>query len=67
MTANIQQNSSNSKQTERISVKATADILLSKDSVIQTVQSMKTIASKISIIGEISRQTNLLALNAAGM
>jgi methyl-accepting chemotaxis protein len=26
---------------------------------------MKTIASKISIIGEISRQTNLLALNAA--
>jgi methyl-accepting chemotaxis protein len=65
MTANIQQNSSNSKQTERISVKATADILLSKDSVIQTVQSMKTIASKISIIGEISRQTNLLALNAA--
>lgn len=65
MTANIQQNSSNSRQTERISVKAANDIQLSKDSVIQTVQSMKTIASKISIIGEISRQTNLLALNAA--
>ena len=65
MTANIQQNSSNSKQTERISVQAAIDIQLSKDSVVQTVQSMKTIASKISIIGEISRQTNLLALNAA--
>ena len=65
MTANIQQTSSNSKQTERISVQAAKDIQLSKDSVIQTVHSMKTIASKISIIGEISRQTNLLALNAA--
>ena len=65
MTANIQQNSSNSKQTERISLQAAIDIQLSKESVVQTVQSMKTIASKISIIGEISRQTNLLALNAA--
>jgi methyl-accepting chemotaxis protein len=65
MTANIQQNTSNSRQTEKISTQAAADILTSKESVIETVNSMKTIASKISIIGEISRQTNLLALNAA--
>lgn len=34
-------------------------------SVITTVESMKKIADKISIIEEIARQTNLLALNAA--
>jgi methyl-accepting chemotaxis protein len=65
MTANIQQNTSNSRQTEKISSQAAVDILESKESVLETVDSMKTIASKISIIGEISRQTNLLALNAA--
>jgi methyl-accepting chemotaxis protein len=65
MAANIQQNTSNSRQTEKISTQAAKDINDSKSSVIETVNSMKTIASKISIIGEISRQTNLLALNAA--
>ena len=65
MTANIQQNTSNSRQTEKISTQAATEILDSKESVLETVDSMKTIASKISIIGEISRQTNLLALNAA--
>ena len=65
MTANIQQNTSNSRQTEKISTKAAVDISQSKDAVSETVHSMKLIASKISIIGEISRQTNLLALNAA--
>ncbi len=65
MTANIQQNTSNSRQTEKISTQAAIDIVGSKESVLNTVQTMQTIASKISIIGEISRQTNLLALNAA--
>jgi methyl-accepting chemotaxis protein len=65
MTANIQQNTSNSRQTEKIASKAANDIIESKDSVSETESSMKLIASKISIIGEISRQTNLLALNAA--
>ncbi len=65
MTANIQQNTSNARQTEKISSQAAVEILESKESVLETVDSMKTIASKISIIGEISRQTNLLALNAA--
>ena len=65
MTANIQQNTSNSRQTEKISTTAAVDIIQSKESVLATENSMKLIASKISIIGEISRQTNLLALNAA--
>ena len=65
MTANIQQNTSNSRQTEKISTAAAVDIIESKESVLATENSMKLIANKISIIGEISRQTNLLALNAA--
>ncbi|MES2678673.1 MAG: methyl-accepting chemotaxis protein [Bacteroidota bacterium] len=65
MTANIQQNTNNSKQTEKIAREAAKDVLESNKAVERTVESMKTIAAKISIIGEISRQTNLLALNAA--
>lgn len=65
MAANIQQNTNNSKQTEKIATQAAKDINDSNESVSKTVDSMKIIANKISIIGEISRQTNLLALNAA--
>ena len=65
MTANIQQNTSNSIETEKIAVKASSEIIDTKESVNATENSMKLIATKISIIGEISRQTNLLALNAA--
>jgi methyl-accepting chemotaxis protein len=62
---NIQQNTDNALQTEKISVKAVEDMKEGSAAVIQTVDSMKKIAQKIGIIGEISRQTNLLALNAA--
>ena len=65
MAVNIQQNSSNAKQTEKIATKAASDTFKSKQVVDDTVESMQLIATKISIIGEISRQTNLLALNAA--
>ena len=65
MAANIQQNTDNSRETERIAKKAAEDIQESNQAVEETVSSMQTIAEKISIIGEISRQTNLLALNAA--
>lgn len=65
MAANINQNTNNSKQTEKIAKQAAVEISESNESVVKTVVSMKTIADKISIIGEISRQTNLLALNAA--
>jgi methyl-accepting chemotaxis protein len=65
MVTNIQQNTENAKQTEKISERASKDILNGNDAVNDTVESMKTIARKVSIIGEISRQTNLIALNAA--
>ncbi len=65
MAASIQQNTENARETEKISRKAAKDIEESSKAVGETVNSMKTIANKISIIGEIARQTNLLALNAA--
>lgn len=65
MSASISQNTDNAQQTEKISVKAAVDITEGNKSVAQTVSSMKTIADKIKIIGEIARQTNILALNAA--
>lgn len=65
MVANIQQNSDNAQQTEKISIKAAQGVKEGSEAVNQTVESMKTIADKISIIEEIARQTNILALNAA--
>ncbi|RAW00539.1 methyl-accepting chemotaxis protein [Pseudochryseolinea flava] len=65
MSSAIQQNTDNAQQTEKISVKAATDIAEGNKSVAMTVSSMKTIADKIKIIGEIARQTNILALNAA--
>jgi methyl-accepting chemotaxis protein len=65
MTSNIQQNTDNAQQTDQIALKAAEDMKVGSQAVHQTVDSMKKIADKISIIGEIARQTNLLALNAA--
>lgn len=65
MSANIEMNNRNSKETESIAVKAVESINEGNHVVSETVESMKTITNKISIIGEIARQTNLLALNAA--
>ena len=65
MVANIQQNTDNAQQTEKIALKAADDVLEGSKAVNQTVVSMKDIADKITIIGEIARQTNILALNAA--
>ena len=61
----IQQNTDNALQTEKIATKVAADIVEGNKAVSHTVQSMKEIADRISIIGDIARQTNLLALNAA--
>ncbi|WP_224995835.1 methyl-accepting chemotaxis protein [Cesiribacter sp. SM1] len=65
MAANIQQNTDNAQQTEKIALQAAVDIQEGSRAVNQTVESMKKIAEKVTIIGEIARQTNLLALNAA--
>ncbi|HEY0653732.1 MAG TPA: methyl-accepting chemotaxis protein [Chryseosolibacter sp.] len=65
MVSNIQQNTDNAQQTEKIAIRAADDIKEGNSAVTQAVDSLKKIAEKIGIIGEIARQTNLLALNAA--
>jgi len=65
MGSNIQQNTDNAQQTEKISQKAAIEIQESSLVVNQTVDAMKKIAGKISIITDIAFQTNILALNAA--
>ena len=65
MAANIRQNADNALQTEKIAIKSATDAKAGGQAVAQTVEAMKQIAGKISIIEEIARQTNLLALNAA--
>ena len=65
MTSNIKQNADNAHQTEKIALMAANDAREGGQAVVETVNAMKEIATKISIIEEIARQTNLLALNAA--
>lgn len=65
MTSSIRQNSDNSSQTEKIAIKSASDAKEGGQAVTETVEAMKEIAAKISIVEEIARQTNLLALNAA--
>jgi len=65
MSSNIQQNTDNSQQTEKIASKAATDIIDGSSNVNTTVESMKIIAQKVTIISEIAFQTNILALNAA--
>ena len=62
---NIQSNSMNANNTEKIAIQAATDTKDTGESVINTVKAMKEIAAKISIIQEIASQTNLLAINAA--
>ena len=65
MTSNIQQNTDNAQETEKISKKAAESIQKGNEATQTSVQSMKDIAEKISIINDIAFQTNILALNAA--
>lgn len=65
MNASITQNAENSRQMEQMALKGASDVEQSGKAVAESVDAMKTIAEKISIIEEIAYQTNLLALNAA--
>jgi methyl-accepting chemotaxis protein len=65
MSASITGNAENSRQTEQIAVKGAKDAGETSRAVQETVDAMKSIAQKTSIIEEIAYQTNLLALNAA--
>lgn len=65
LSANIQQNTENSRHANTIVSKAAQDAEIGGNAVEETVDSMKFISEKISIIEDIARSTNMLALNAA--
>ena len=65
MVSNINQNTDNARQTEKIALQASQDISEGNKAVTITVDAMKKIAEKITIIGEIAEKTDLLAINAA--
>jgi methyl-accepting chemotaxis protein len=65
MAASVKQNADNANITDGMATKAAREVQAGASSVTQTVDAMKSIASKISIIDDIAYQTNLLALNAA--
>ncbi len=65
MTSIINQNTDNAQETKRISLKASEDITEGNKSVQYTINAMKEIAEKITIIKDIAEKTDLLAINAA--
>ena len=65
MLAGIRTNVKNAKDTEIMSRKAATDIEQSSGAVLETVEAMKSIAQKISIISDIAEKTDILAINAA--
>ncbi|MFT7186476.1 MAG: methyl-accepting chemotaxis protein [Pseudohongiellaceae bacterium] len=65
MGASINQNSENARVTDGIATESSNSAKEGGKSVAATVQAMKDIAGKITIIEDIAYQTNMLALNAA--
>jgi methyl-accepting chemotaxis protein len=65
MHASITGNAENSRQVEQAAAKGALSAEESGNAVKETVEAMKQIAAKISVIEDIAYQTNLLALNAA--
>ncbi len=65
LNANIQQNTDNAQQSNVMARKVSEDSQKGSRAVAETVEAMKNIAEKISVIQDIARSTNMLALNAA--
>ncbi len=65
MSASITQNAENSRATEQIATDGSRDADASGTAVRETLDAMRRIAERITVIEEIAYQTNLLALNAA--
>lgn len=65
MNDSVTGNTENARITDGIAAKAAAEASEGGVAVQETVDAMKTIASKIGIVDDIAYQTNLLALNAA--
>jgi methyl-accepting chemotaxis protein len=65
ISASVKQNADSATVTDGIATKAVSQARDGGTAVRQTVDAMKSIATKIGIIDDIAYQTNLLALNAA--
>jgi methyl-accepting chemotaxis protein len=65
MTESITRNTENARITDNMATKSASEAAQGGSAVRDTVDAMKSIASKIGIIDDIAYQTNLLALNAA--
>jgi PAS domain-containing protein len=65
MAASVKHNADNATLTDGMAVRASSQATQGGEAVALTVDAMKTIARKISIVDDIAYQTNLLALNAA--
>jgi methyl-accepting chemotaxis protein len=65
MVANIHQNSENSRVAEKIYTEAVVMMKDTEDASLQSMNAIRIINDKITIINDIAFQTNLLALNAA--
>ncbi len=63
--SSVKQNAESASITDGMATKAAGEAMEGGKAVSQTVEAMKSIATKISIIDDIAYQTNLLALNAA--
>jgi methyl-accepting chemotaxis protein len=63
--ANIDSNTGNAKETERIATSAANRIKEVQEAAKESLSSVNNIAQKIEIINDIAFQTNILALNAA--
>ncbi len=63
--SSVKQNAESASITDGMATKAASEAMEGGQAVSQTVDAMKSIATKISIIDDIAYQTNLLALNAA--
>lgn len=65
ISGSIRQNAQSAAQTQDIALTAATNAETGGEAVTKTVDAMKNIAERISVIEDIARQTNLLALNAA--
>ena len=64
MAINIRQNADNASHMEMIATKSAEDALKSEQAVADTLNAMREIVKRTSIIEDIARQTRLLSLNA---
>ncbi|MCX7092880.1 MAG: methyl-accepting chemotaxis protein [Methylobacter sp.] len=65
LNSSVKQNADNAKVTNNMATEAAAEAANGGEAVIRTVEAMKEIAEKISLIEDIAYKTNLLSLNAA--